>query len=75
MLSQLLLKRSSAILSIDRAEKQNKNKKRPKWDGKVESLKRKKNYKFDDSYLLLFVYTLSTTITIKKSSTFIIYIV
>jgi len=30
MLSQLLLKRSSAILSIDRAEKQNKNKKRPK---------------------------------------------
>jgi len=27
MLSQLLLKRSSAILSIDRAEKQNKNKK------------------------------------------------
>jgi len=67
MLSQLLLKRSSAILSIDRAEKQNKNKKRPKWDGKVESLKRKKNYKFDDSYLLLFVYTLSTTITIKKN--------
>ena len=65
MLSQLLLKRSSAILSIDRAEKQNK--KRPKWDGKVESLKRKKNYKFDDSYLLLFVYTLSTTITIKKN--------
>ena len=29
--------------------------------------KKKKNYKFDDSYLLLFVYTLSTTITIKKN--------
>ena len=41
MLSQLLLKRSSAILSI-LTELKNKNKKRPKWDGKVESLKKEK---------------------------------
>jgi len=56
-------------------ELKNKNKKGQNEMVKWESLKRKKNYKFDDSYLLLFVYTLSTTITIKKSSTFIIYIV
>lgn len=67
MLSQiLLLKRRLCLYLFILTELKNKNKKRPKWDGKVESLKRKKNYKFDDSYLLLFVYTLSTTITIKK---------
>jgi hypothetical protein len=61
MLSQLLLKRSSAILSI-LTELKNKNKKRPKWDGKVESLKKEKkitnlmtvtSYSLYTHYLLL----------------------